>query len=357
MCSSDLERAFNNQCREQLDSLIARTFYFVGLPFHFTKNPYWIEMIKFAANNNLVGYVPPGYNKLKTTLLHKERAHIEKLLKSIKDTWKERGLSIVSNGWTDAQKKPLINFIATSEKGSLFIKSIDGTKEYKAKHFISDLFLKVIGEVGHTDVVQIITDNASVIKAVGSIVEAEYPHIFWSPCVVHTLNLALRNICAPKNSLQNEVPYNECNWIAQVSDKTTFIRIFITNHSMRLAIFNSFSPLKLLAVAETRFASIIIMLKRLFQVKQHLRNMVISEERMSYREDDVGKAQTVRDYILNDLWWDKVAYILRFTRPIYEMLRVADTDAPILHELYEMWDSMIENVKKEIYRHEGKEEY
>ena len=196
-----MEKAFNNQCREQLDSLIARTFYFVGLPFHFTKNPYWIEMIKFAANNNLVGYVPPGYNKLRTTLLHKERAHIEKLMKSIKETWKEKGLSIVSDGWTDIQKRPLINFMATSEKGSLFIKSIDGTKEYKDKHFISDLFLKVIGEVGHQHVVQIITDNASVMKAAGSIVEAKYPHIFWSPCVVHTLNLALRNTCAPKNSL------------------------------------------------------------------------------------------------------------------------------------------------------------
>ena len=99
------------------------------------------------------------------------------------------------------------------------------------------------------------------------------------------------------------------------------------------------------------------MLKRLFQVKQHLRNMVISEEWMSYKEDDVGKAQTMRDYVLNDLWWDKVACILRFTRPIYEMFRVVDTDAPILHKVYEIWDSMIENVKKEIYRHEGKEEY
>ena len=44
--------------------------------------------------------------------------------------------------------------------------------------------------------------------------------------------------------------------------------------------------------------------------------MVISEEWMSYRGDDVGKVQTVRDYVLNDLWWDKVAYILRFTGSI-----------------------------------------
>ena len=191
--------------------------------------------------------------------------------------------------------------MTTSKKGPFFIKSIDGTKEYKDKQFIADLFLMVISEVGHQHDVQIITGNAFIMKAIGSIVEAEYPHIFWSPCVVHTLNLALRNICALKNSWQNEVAYNECNWIAQVSDEATFIRIFITNHSMRLAIFNSYSPLNLLAVAETRFASIIIMLKRLFQVKHNLRNMVISEEWMSYKEDDVGKAQTVRDYVLNDL--------------------------------------------------------
>ena len=168
-------------------------------------------MIKFAANNNLAGYIPPVYNKLRIILLQKERAHIEKLLRLIKDTWKEKGLSIVSDKWTNVQKRPFINFMATSEKWPLFIKSIDGTKEYKDKHFIADLFLKVIGEVGHQHVVQIITDNASIMKAAGSIVEAKYLYIFWSPCVVHTLNLALRNICAPKNSLQNEVAYNECN--------------------------------------------------------------------------------------------------------------------------------------------------
>ena len=38
--NSSLEKAFNNQCHEQLDSLIARTFYSAGLPFHFSKNLY-----------------------------------------------------------------------------------------------------------------------------------------------------------------------------------------------------------------------------------------------------------------------------------------------------------------------------
>ena len=69
--------------------------------------------------------------------------------------------------------------------------------------------------------------------------------------------------------------------------------------------------------------------------------MVIRKQWMSYREDDYGKAQTARDYVLNDLWWD-----MRFIGPIYEMFRVVDMDAPILHRVYKIWDSMKMRRKK-----------
>ena len=64
--------------------------------------------------------------------------------------------------------------------------------------------------------------------------------------------------------------------------------------------------------------------------------MAISDQWDSYREDDVGKAQKVKDMILSDLWWYIVDYILKFTAPIYDMLRVADTNKPCLHLVYEM---------------------
>ena len=38
------------------------------------------------------------------------------------------------------------------------------------------------------------------------------------------------------------------------------------------------------------------------------------------------------------------------------MLRVADTDKPCLHLIYEMWDTMIDNVKKVIYTKEKKQD-
>ncbi|XP_057490638.1 uncharacterized protein LOC130776428 [Actinidia eriantha] len=71
-------------------------------------------------------------------------------------------------------------------------------------------------------------------------------------------------------------------------------------------------------------------------------------------EDDVGRARFVKDKVLSDVWWDSIDYILKFTGPIYDMIRACDTDTPCLHLVYDMWDSMIEQVKAAMYRHEGK---
>ncbi|KAH0450066.1 hypothetical protein IEQ34_020758 [Dendrobium chrysotoxum] len=186
---------------------------------------------------------------------------------------------------------------------------------------------------------EVITDNASVCRAAGLLVEQTYPHIFWTPCVVHTLNLALKNICATKNIEANEIIYAKCHWITTVADDAVLIINFIMNYSMRLSMFNDFSHLRMLAVTETRFASVIIMLKRFKQIKSALQSMVISEKWSCYREDDIGKAMYVKEKVLDDLWWDNVDYILAFTDPIYDMLREADTDKSCLHLIYEMYSS------------------
>ncbi|XP_020242938.1 uncharacterized protein LOC109821157 [Asparagus officinalis] len=132
------------------------------------------------------------------------------------------------------------------------------------------------------------------------------------------------------------------------------IKNFIMNHSVRLAMFNDHPKIKLLSIADTRFASWIIMLKRFIVIKRSLQDMVLSDRWSLYRDDDVGKAQFIKEKVLDDLWWDRVDYIIAFTAPIYDMIRLTDTDKPNLHLVYDMWDTMIENVNVVIYRHEGK---
>ena len=77
---SAIECSFNLEVRSQLDELIARMFYTVGLPFNLARNPYFRKAFMFAANRPIGGYVPPSYNKLRTTLLVQEKTHVERML-------------------------------------------------------------------------------------------------------------------------------------------------------------------------------------------------------------------------------------------------------------------------------------
>ncbi|GAV88964.1 DUF659 domain-containing protein [Cephalotus follicularis] len=233
-------KAFNLKIRDQLHAEIARMFYSTGLSFHLARNPYYVNSYTFTANQSISGYIPLGYNMLRTTLLQNDRANIERLLHPNKLSWHEKGLSIVSDGWIDAQRQPLINFMAVVEGAPMFLKAVNCEGEYKDKWFISDLISKGILKVGPHNVVQVVTDNAPVCKAAGLLIETQYPHMFWTPCVVHTLNLALKNICVAKHTEANEVVFEKYNWISTIHGDVMFIKNFIMNHSMRVAMFNEF---------------------------------------------------------------------------------------------------------------------
>ena len=76
-------------------------------------------------------------------------------------------MSIVSNGWTDPTRHPLINFMVSSSNGQVFLKAVDSLGKYKDAQYMGELFIKVIEEVGFDSCVQIITDNATICKAAG----------------------------------------------------------------------------------------------------------------------------------------------------------------------------------------------
>ncbi|XLR56770.1 hypothetical protein S83_007442, partial [Arachis hypogaea] len=167
---------------------------------HKIKNLYFVKIFSYAVNNYIDGYIPFGYNKLRTTLLEKEKQHVKKMLELTKNSWSGKGIK---------------------------------DKDYVAKK---------IREVGLSNVVQIVADNMPVRKAAV---------------------LLLKDICAAKNKEKNNFVYEKCSLIIQIAEDASFIKKnFIVNHHIRLFIFNEFNLLKLFNVAPTRFASTIMLLKK-----------------------------------------------------------------------------------------------
>ena len=171
------------------------------------------------------------------------------------------------------------------------------------------------------------------------IVQAKYPQIFWTPCIVHSLNLALKSIAV------------EVTWMGSLIEDARHICNFVQNHTNALTIYKAYTHLSLLKIADTWFASSFIMLKRLREVKSALGSMVISEYWSFWRKTDQASSKRVKDTVLDDDWWERVDLTLKIMDPIISLLRFADTDKPILGEVYEGWDSMIESVKTVVLEH------
>ncbi|KAF9607454.1 hypothetical protein IFM89_035592, partial [Coptis chinensis] len=73
-----LGELFNMPARDKLDHLIARAFFGCAIANNVLRSPLFREAIQFACDNNLVGYIPPTADRLRTVLLQQEREHIER---------------------------------------------------------------------------------------------------------------------------------------------------------------------------------------------------------------------------------------------------------------------------------------
>eukprot|EP00253_Pinus_taeda_P034313 PITA_34313 len=248
-------------CRNDVDSKVYRFLYACGIPFNVLRSPYWHEMVS-AINDAPKGYKSPG--------------------------------------------------------GAIFLSSYDYSDKFKTDINIVEPLLETIDCIGPYNVIQVITDNTPTCKAAGAIIEDKYPNIFWSGCLVHTMNLLMHDIIKNKNQ--------QYKWIGDLSKRGKKMIKFITNHSNTHGLFRSHSRLELLKIAKTRFASYYLIFRHLLKVRESLASMVSSphwqvlKERATNATDRQGFEQV-------------------------EETTLDDKDKPTIGEVYEQMDTMLGQIK------------
>ena len=75
----------------------------------------------------------------------------------------------MSDGWTDKKRRSICNFLVNSPKGTVFMYSLDTSDISKTADKVFKMLDDVVELVGEENVVQVVTDNAANLKAVGEL--------------------------------------------------------------------------------------------------------------------------------------------------------------------------------------------
>ncbi|KAH6555265.1 hypothetical protein KP509_1Z269200 [Ceratopteris richardii] len=297
-----------------------------------SEKSYFIQMLN-AVGRVGQSYKPPSYQQLRAKELNAEVRCIENDLLEIREKWKLFGCSIVCDGWSDTRNRPIINIMVSCIFGTMFLKSVDTSCEVKSGEYIFEILKDAIMNVGPENVVQICMDNASNCVRAGYLVEQQWPHIFYTRCTCHCLDLLFEDI-------------GRLEWVKPILDNAVKVVVFVTMKPSVLALFRKHSSKDLVKPAQTRFAYMFIMLSNLLdeRVYNGLRCLMVSQEYTRKKVARTKKAEDVSSIILSAFFWRQAKDIVKICAPILKVLRLADREGATMGLIYELTDRMIESI-------------
>lgn len=71
-------------------------------------------------------------------------------------------------------------------------------------------------------------------------------------------------------------------------------------------------------------------------------SMVVSQLWVEWRQADTKQGAMVRRLCLDEEWWSKIDFLLKFKGPAFELLRSTDTNHPFLGLVYDGMNCMVE---------------
>ncbi|GER48557.1 hAT transposon superfamily [Striga asiatica] len=165
-----------------------------------------------------------------------------------------------------AVQRTLINFLLNSPRGTVFLESVDASSYVKTGRKMFELIDKFVERIGESNVIQVVTDNASAMVLVGKLLQDKRPHLFWTPCAAHCVDLILEDI--------GKLPY-----IKDTLKKAMSVNAYIY---VRLGVVNMLRHFtgekELVRAGVTRFTTAFLTLERMQILKEKLRDMFRSRQ-------------------------------------------------------------------------------
>ncbi|XP_057740342.1 uncharacterized protein LOC130957503 [Arachis stenosperma] len=269
-------------------------------------------------------YKGPSYDKLRVNLLADLKRECQIVVDSYRSAWKEIGCTLMVDGWIDQRQRTLINLLVYCSKGLCFVKSVDASNVVKNASSLCDLFSEVIEWIGPDNIVHVVTNNAANYVATGRLINKKFENIHWSPCAAHCLNLILKDI--------SSMPH-----IFNLATRASKITVFVYNHTVFLSWLRQRTTWKeIVHPGATRFATVLITLKSIFERKMELQALVVDTHFTGHKLGRSANGRAVSAIILDNKFWDDCFTACKIVSPLIKLMRLVDADdKPSLEIVYE----------------------
>ncbi|XP_026451338.1 uncharacterized protein LOC113351599 [Papaver somniferum] len=285
-----------------------------SVAFNTVRCPSFKEMIFAMVITGKLCPPPPSYHQIRTNLFKDRLEEMRMFVDTFREHWKRFGCSIMSDGWTDGKKRHLINFLVNCPKGSVFLKSVDASDRTNDADFIRKLVKEVIADVGAENVVQFITDNGSNFKKAGKDLMLEYPHIFWTPCGAHCVQLMLEELGSKLPRIKTAVILGKR------------LVTYIYAHFQVLSLMRELTGADLHRSTKTRFATQYYTLESLQKYKTPLQMVFVNDRWVKTRFARENVGVNALKIVTSIKFWEDVDYSCRVLKPLVKVVRLVDIE-------------------------------
>jgi hypothetical protein len=223
-----------------------------------------------------------------------------------------RGFTLASDGWSTRNNFGFVNYILVTKGLSLHHKTTWELPSKKAHDIASDAKV-VIEEIGPSNVVQVCMDGANM--AAMELLERDYPHIIYTWCAAHSLDLLLEDMCKHE---ELGLPIKMARSLIG----------FIMNHRSLLQEFLiSSKDVLLCRPGATRFATNYIAITRLLEQRQSVLHVLGSKVFDEWYEVQSRESKACADEIIKTCsipWFKSLENIKLVMQPVYNLLRRVD---------------------------------
>ncbi|PON75282.1 HAT, C-terminal dimerization domain containing protein [Trema orientale] len=318
--------------KEDVDDIVARFFYADGLNVNVVNSPYFREMTKAIASYG-PRYEPPSIDELSDSFLSKEKGRVEKSVALVKESWTHTGCTILCVGRLESMLGCFnVNIFVSSPRGLVFVKAVYIDDTDGADNLFVGVLADVITEVGPGNVLQIISHLEHANLLFGSLILTKFPHLFWSPCTSHSIHRLMDEIA-------------ELDWIKSVVICAKEIeQCIITYQQFSPSMFPENlkgcpDPLAL------KFAPFFCIVQRIFELKQPLQELVVSEEWKQWKLNAPEDAVNIEAAILGDNLWSSARLLLQLFEPFVRLLVILDIDRLVMGDICNWRVQALETVR------------